>query len=189
MLPLRRLASALCASTWVALLSTSAPGAQPPEPDLTVARAVLLSMDYTGGDEIGVSVYPRESCMGSYRDVVQTTREGGGGPTPIQWPDAQFPMTLSAPVDYDDLPDRILLTLVYKKPIDPEADEFPPYYAATVEVAFYLTTARRQEPNVTILLSRATFDHPELETRHTPHGMEVLLCEATPIYWARKRRT
>jgi hypothetical protein len=83
-------------------------------------------------------------------------------------------MEFSVRVDEDDLPDRVVLTLTHK---EPATVGLPPPYSATVDASLYLTTAPLGEPNLTLPLTSRPFHHPGFETRHTPHGVEVLYWE------------
>lgn len=173
----RSLVVATLTLTCAAALATVAARSQPSEPDLTSARAILLAVIHNGGEEAGIALYPRESTAGTYRGVEQVGWQAADGLPPTTWPDVQFPMELSVRVDEDELPDLIVLTLVYTQLAD---DEWPPNYGAAVDAHFYLTTAPDVVPALTLRMTSSTFHHPQMETRLTPHGMEVVYWEDIP---------
>jgi hypothetical protein len=170
----RCLAICMPVMAYATALWGTTPATPPTEQELAAGRAVFITMSYSGKGEILVDLHLRETPVGSHYDAVLARRRYGGGRPPFRWADAQFPMEFSVRLDEDDLPDRIVLALTHK---EPATVGLPPPYSATVEASLYLTTAPLGEPNLRLPLTSRPFHHPGFETRHTPHGMEVLYWE------------
>jgi len=164
----------VCAFAGAALLLAPSTLAQVAAPDLATAHAFLLSMDYSGEEAIRLELYPRRSSEGTYRDVLIYGWDAFGEAPPTKWANANFPMELSARIDEDERPDRVVLTLEHK---EPATIGMPPPYSATVGVALYLAANPAEEPGLRFSLTSRPFHHPDFETRRTPHGVEILLWE------------
>jgi len=137
-----------------------------------------LDVNYNGGEEVGLTLYPRRSCLGTVEGFERMGWNAVYGRLPsVTLPNASFPMELSYLVDDDDAPDRLVLTLVAKQLAD---DDFPPHYSARINVDFYLTTLPTEAPSFMLALRSETFIHPYFETLHTPHGLEILAWEHHP---------
>jgi hypothetical protein len=174
----RRVLVGVCLLGCAADVWGAPPRFEPNVVEIADARAILASVRYTGGEEVGLTLYPRTSCLGTVRGFERLGWGAVSNRLPSStWADAAFPMELSYLIDGDDLADRLVLTLVGKELAD---DDFPPHFAAYIDASICLTAAPLADPNLTLQMTSRTFIHPQFETLHTPHGVEVLHWEDHP---------